>query len=110
MKQEIDPKETNRAYAFEMWMTAPMPMVTLVKTMNINRLVKFAKKSGMKLNMILCWCIGKTASQTKHLFLLLLKAVGCINYLDALMPEQPESPYLYKENNKKTQRVRHSKI
>lgn len=43
-------------------------------------------------------------------FLLLLKAVGCINYLDALMPEQPESPYLYKENNKKTQRVRHSKI
>lgn len=43
-------------------------------------------------------------------FLLLLKAVGCINDLDALMPEQPESPYLYKENNKKTQRVRHSKI
>ena len=70
MKQEINPKETNRAYAFEMWMTAPMPMVTLVKTVNINRLVKFAKKSGMKLNMILCWCIGKTASQTKHLFLL----------------------------------------
>lgn len=43
-------------------------------------------------------------------FLLLLKAVRCINDLDALMPEQPESPYLYKENNKKTQRVRHSKI
>ena len=43
-------------------------------------------------------------------FLLLLKAVGCINDLDTLMPEQPESPYLYKENNKKTQRVRHSKI
>ena len=43
-------------------------------------------------------------------FLLLLKAVGCINDLDSLMPEQPESPYLYTENNKKTQRVRHSKI
>ena len=27
MKQETDPKETPRAFAFEMWMTAPMPMV-----------------------------------------------------------------------------------
>lgn len=42
-------------------------------------------------------------------FLLLLKTVGCINDLDSLMPEQPESPYLYKEKNKKIQRVRHKK-
>ncbi len=42
-------------------------------------------------------------------FLLLLKAVGCVNDLDELMPEQPESPYLYKDNNKKAQRVRHKK-
>lgn len=42
-------------------------------------------------------------------FLLLLKAVGCINGLDELMPEQPESLYLYKDNNKKAQRVRHKK-
>lgn len=43
-------------------------------------------------------------------FLLLLKAVGCINDLNELMPEQPESPYLYKENQKKMQRVRHKLI
>ena len=43
-------------------------------------------------------------------FLLLLKSVGCINDLDELMPEQPESLYLYKENNKKAQRVRHKKL
>ena len=42
-------------------------------------------------------------------FLLLLKAVGCINDLSELMPEQPESLYLYKES-KKIQRVRHKKI
>ena len=42
-------------------------------------------------------------------FLLLMKAIGCINGLDELMPEQPESPYLYKDNNKKAQRVRHKK-
>ena len=27
MKHEIDPKETNRAMAFELWMKSPMPMV-----------------------------------------------------------------------------------
>ena len=26
--KEINPKETSRAYAFEMWLKAPMPMVT----------------------------------------------------------------------------------
>lgn len=42
-------------------------------------------------------------------FLLLLKAVGCINDLNELMPEQPESPYLYNDNKRKAQRVRHKK-
>ena len=40
-------------------------------------------------------------------FLLLMKAVGCINDLNELMPEQPESPYLYNDNHQKAQRVRH---
>ena len=31
MKQEINPQETNRAQAFELWMKSPMPMVTLSK-------------------------------------------------------------------------------
>ena len=43
-------------------------------------------------------------------FLLLLKAVGCVNDLNELMPEQPESLYLYKDNQKKVQRVRHKKV
>ena len=25
--KEVNPKETTRAYAFEMWMNAPMPML-----------------------------------------------------------------------------------
>jgi transcriptional regulator with XRE-family HTH domain len=41
-------------------------------------------------------------------FLLLLKAIGSINDLDELMPEQPESPYLY-NNSHKVQRIRHKK-
>ena len=42
-------------------------------------------------------------------FLLLLKAVGSINDLKELMPEQPESPYLYNDKYQKAQRVRHQK-
>ena len=34
MKTEVQPQPPPRAFAFEMWMTAPMPMVTLVKTMD----------------------------------------------------------------------------
>ena len=42
MKQEIDPKNTSRAQAFELWMKSPMPMVTLVKTLDVTRLRKYA--------------------------------------------------------------------
>lgn len=50
--KEVNPKETSRAYAFEMWMNAPMPMVTLFKTLDVSRLVKINRKSGMKFNII----------------------------------------------------------
>ena len=32
MKKEINPRETSRAAAFELWMSSPMPMVSLTKT------------------------------------------------------------------------------
>ena len=70
MKTEVQPQETKRAFAFEMWLTAPMPMVTLVKTMDVSKLVKISKKSGIKFNTLMCWCIGKAASKTEELFLL----------------------------------------
>lgn len=70
MIQEIDPKETTRAYAFEMWMNAPMPMVTLFKTIDVSNLTKISKRSEIKFNMLICWCIGKVASQIKEFFIL----------------------------------------
>ena len=70
MKQEINPKETSRAYAFEMWMKAPMPMVTLFKTLDVTRLVRTSRKKGLKFNMLMCWCIGKAASKVKEFYLL----------------------------------------
>ncbi len=70
MKREVDPKETSRAQAFELWMSSPMPMVTLTKTFDVTRLVKASKKRGMKFNMLLCWCIGKAASEVEEFYML----------------------------------------
>ena len=70
MKQEINPQKSNRAEAFRMWMSSPMPMVTLVKTLDISRLVKVSKKSGIKFNVLMCWCIGKAASQVEEFYTL----------------------------------------
>lgn len=68
--REIDPKETSRAAAFELWMKAPMPMITLIKTLDVTNLVRFSRRRGMKLNMLMCWCIGKAAAQLPEFFLL----------------------------------------
>lgn len=70
MKHEINPQETTRAYAFEMWMKAPMPMVTFFKTLNVTRLVKVSRRKGMKFNMLMCYCIGKAASGIKEFYML----------------------------------------
>ena len=70
MKKEINPQESNRAEAFCMWMSSPMPMVTLVKTFDVTRLVKVSKKSGVKFNMLMCWCIGRVAKDIKEFYLL----------------------------------------
>ena len=68
--KEVNPKETTRAYAFKMWMDAPMPMVTLFKTMNVSRLVRISRWEGLKFNMLMCWCIGKAASDIKEFYML----------------------------------------
>ena len=70
MKQEIDPKDTSRAQAFELWMKSPMPMVTLIKTFDVTRLRKVGRRRGVKFNMLLCWCIGKAASRIEEFYLL----------------------------------------
>ena len=70
MKLEINPKETSRAVAFELWMKSPMPMVTLMKTFDVTRLCRVSRRRGMKFNMLLCWCIGKAASGIEEFYML----------------------------------------
>ena len=70
MKIEIAPQETTRAEAFDLWMSSPMPMVTLTKTFNVTKVIRASKRRGIKFNALLCWCIGKAASNIKEFYIL----------------------------------------
>lgn len=68
--REVDSQSTSRALAFELWMKAPMPMVTLMKSLDVTALVRLSRKQNYKFNMLLCWCIGKAAAGMKDFYLL----------------------------------------
>ena len=66
----VDPQTTTRAAAFELWMDAPNPMVTLFKTLDVTPLLKASRRQTLKFNMLLCWCIGMAASGIKEFYML----------------------------------------
>ena len=68
--EELDPKQTSRAGAFELWMKAPMPMVTLTKTLDVTRPVRLSRRGDLKFNLLFCWCIGKAASRVEEFYTL----------------------------------------
>ena len=70
MMKEINPKDTTRAYAFEMWMQAPNPMVTFFKTLDVSRIVRISRRKGLKFNMLMCYCIGRATTQVKEFYML----------------------------------------
>ena len=70
MVKEVDPKDTSRAVAYELWMKAPNPMVTFFKTLDVTNFVKVSKKRKMKFNMLLDYCIGKAAAEVKEFYIL----------------------------------------
>ena len=68
-----------------------------------------AEQSGVGLTTIHKFENGTASNLSLSTFVLLLKVVGQINSLDDLLPELPESPYLIRKDEKKAQRIRHSK-
>lgn len=68
-----------------------------------------AELSGIGLTTIHKFENGTAGNLSLSTFLLLLKVVGQINALDDLLPELPESPYLIRREEKKAQRIRHTK-
>ena len=68
-----------------------------------------ADLSGIGLTTIHKFENGSAGNVSLSTFILLLKVVGQINALDERLPELPESPYLMRKDEKKAQRIRHSK-
>ena len=44
MTREIDPKGTTRAAAYALWMKAPNPMVTFLKTLDVTNPVRLSRR------------------------------------------------------------------
>ena len=70
MIKELNPKDTTRAMAYELWMKAPNPMVTFFKTLDVTNLIRVSKRKDMKFNMLLDYCIGKAAVGVKEFYIL----------------------------------------
>ena len=70
MAKEINPNDTTRASAYELWMKAPNPMVTFFKTLDVTHLIRISKKKQLKFNMLLDYCIGKAATGIKEFYIL----------------------------------------
>jgi len=67
-----------------------------------------AEQSGVSIITITRFENGTSGSISLSTFLLLLKAIECIDGLDELLPELPDSAYLINAG-KKVQRIRHKK-
>lgn len=70
MAREINPKDTKRAVAYELWMQAPNPMVTFFKTLDVTNLIKISRNRQMKFNMLIDYCIGKAAVSVNEFYIL----------------------------------------
>ena len=70
MAREMNPQDTTRASAYELWMKAPNPMVTFFKTFDVTNLIRISKRKHMKFNMLLDFCIGKAAVSIKEFYIL----------------------------------------
>lgn len=68
-----------------------------------------SEQSGVGLTTIHKFENGTAGNISLATFIVLLKVVGQINSMDNILQELPESPYLIRRNNKKVQRVRHTK-
>ena len=70
MAREVNPQETTRAMAFELWIKAPNPMVTFFKTLDVTNLIRVSKRRNLKFNLLLDYCNGKATADVKEFYLL----------------------------------------
>ena len=68
-----------------------------------------AELTGLGLTTIHKFENGTAGNLSLSTFLLLLKVVGQIDAINDVLPELPPSPYLMRKDEKKAQRIRHTK-
>lgn len=68
-----------------------------------------SEQSGIGLTTIHKFENGTAGNISLSTFIVLLKVVGQINEIDHVLPELPESPYQMRREDRKAQRVRHTK-
>ena len=68
-----------------------------------------AELTGLGLTTIHKFENGTAGNLSLATFLLLLKVVGQIDAINDVLPELPPSPYLMRKDEKKAQRIRHTK-
>lgn len=70
MPKEIKPENTSRYSAYKLWIKAPNPMVTFIKTFDVTNIVRMVKRENLKFNMLMAYCIGKAAENVKEFYIL----------------------------------------
>jgi len=68
-----------------------------------------AEASGIGMTTLFRLETGKMTDISFSTIMRLLRSIGQHDNWENLLPELPESPYLYNDKNKKAQRIRHSK-
>lgn len=68
-----------------------------------------AEAAGVGLTTLYKFESGKMPDISFRTLLRLLRSIGLVENWDLLIPELPESPYLYDNKGKKKQRIRHKK-
>lgn len=68
MRRKVTPQEAGRQFAYDCWIDNTMPMVTVVSTLDVTRVIRYSKKHKKKLNMLMCYCIVKAASKIKEMY------------------------------------------
>lgn len=77
-------------------------------TLNFTR-KQISEQTGLSMTTLYKFETGHLTDMSMGTMLKLMRAVGQYENWDKILPEIPESPYLYKNEFIKKQRVRHSK-
>lgn len=70
---------------------------------------QIAEQTGLSMTTLYKLETGHMTDMSMQTMLKLLRVVGLYENWDKLLPEVPESPYLYKPDMTKRQRIRHKK-